>query len=373
MSRRLEVHDLIKPSQLSDPVSSRISTNGSSVPDRWLLQVRGLVQVIVEDQEGRRIGHGRDPEFPTLVENQIPGASYSPGQVFSSVFLNQPGIYTFTLIAQTPNSMHVSLSLYNSVSKFDTFFFQGVPMTERGQARLVYDTANQSAMLILALDREGNGEIERIQPVILSPQASDDVVPPTTQIDIKDNVVTLSATDNPGGAGVLRTYYTTDGMSRSIYTEPFTLPPDAKIVMAYSEDRAGNLEYPGAVRPVLGLSKTHLVMEVRAETQEVVRHTVDVINLDPISGTGQLEWEASTDVPWLSVEPSAGTTPYPITLSMHSADLGAELREAELKGISGITYEANVIVRSLTPGTVFTERILPVRVEVATAQRAQKG
>jgi hypothetical protein len=345
--------------------------NELSVPDRWLLMVRGLAQIIVEDQEGRRIGPGRDPDYPNFVENQIPGASYTPGRVFSSVFLNQPGIYTLTLIAQAPNSVHVSLSLYNAVSKFDTFFFQGVPMTERGQARLVYDTADQTATPILALDRKGNGEIEHIQPTILSPQASDDVVPPTTQIDINDNVVTLSATDNRGGAGVLRTYYTTDGISRSVYTEPFTLPPDAKIVMAYSEDRAGNLEYPGAVRPILGLSETQVVMKARAETHEAVRYTVDVINLDPISVTGRLEWQASTDVPWLSVEPRAGTTQHPITLSMRSADLGAEPREAWVKGISGIIYEANVIVRSLTPGTVFAERILPVRVEVATAQRAQ--
>ncbi|MDQ3583434.1 MAG: hypothetical protein M3495_18295 [Pseudomonadota bacterium] len=349
-----------------------INVNELSVPDRWLLVVRGVAQLTVEDQEGRRIGPSRDPGYAALIENQIPGATYNPGQVFSSVFLMEPGIYTFKLIAKAPDRVHVSLSLFNAVGKLYAIFFQGVPLTERSQVQLVYDTADRSTMPMLALDRDGNGEIEQIQPTILSPQASNDIAPPTTQIEINDNVVTVSAIDNPGGAGVLRTYYTTDGITRSIYTEPFALPPDAKIVMAYSEDRAGNLEYPGAVRPVLGLSETHVVMKVRAGTQDTVQHTVDVVNLDPISVTGQLQWEALTDVPWLSVEPSAGTTPYPITLSMYSADLGAEPREAGVKGISGIAYEANVIVRSVTPGTVFAERILSVRVEVATAQRALK-
>jgi len=211
-----------------------------------------MAQVSVEDQQGRRTGPREDQDYPNLIENQIPGASYKSGQFFSSVFLNQQGIYTFALIGQTSTSVHVLLSLYNAVSKFYTFFFQGIPMTERSHARLVYNTADQSAIPVLVLDREGNGEIEQIQPTILSPQASNDFVPPTTQIDINDNVLTLSATDNPGGAGVWRTYYTTDGTTRAVYTEPFRLPPDAKIVMAYSEDRAGNLEYPGAVWPVLG-------------------------------------------------------------------------------------------------------------------------
>jgi hypothetical protein len=337
------------------------------VPDRWLLQVRGLAQVMVEDQEGRYIGPSRNSEHPNLVENQIPGAAYTPGQLFSSVFLDQSGTYTFTFITQFPHSsVHISLSPYNAVSKFSTFYFQGIPMTERSQARLVYDTVDQSATLVLALDREGDGEIEQIQPTILSPQASDDIVPPTTQINIEDDdVVTASAADNPGGAGILRTYYSTDGTTHAVYTEPFSLPPDARIVMAYSEDRAGNLEYPGAVRPVLGLSETRVVMTAKAGAQEAVRHTVNVMNLNPLSGdplsvTGQLEWEASTEAPWLQVEPSAGTTPYPMTLFMHATDLAVG------------HYEAKVIVRSLTPGTVRAERTLDVHGEIVAVQRVSK-
>ena len=247
------------------------------VPDRWLLVVRGLAQLTVEDQEGRRVGPRREPEYSTLVENTIPGATYSPGQVFSSVFLNQPGTYTFMLIAQAPHNMHLSLKRYNSSSKFDTFFFQGIPMIEGAIARLVYDTTEPSTVPVLTVDREGNGESERIQPTILSPQASDDTVPPTTQIHINDNVVIVSATDNPGGAGVLRTYYTTDGVTRTVYIEPFPVPPDAKILMAYSEDRAGNLEYPGAVWPVFGLSHDNFVLNLAdsLNTRSVVGRNQD--------------------------------------------------------------------------------------------------
>jgi hypothetical protein len=358
-----------QPIQSSDPSKGMIVTP-SILPDRWLLIVRGMAQVMVEDQQGRRIGPIEGQDYPYLIENLIPGASYKPGQFFSSVFLTEPGIYTFIFMAPRPDqrsvtqasdSVHISLSLYNAVSKFHTFFFQGVPMAERSQARLVYTTAEQSAMPLLALDREGSGEIERIQPTILGPQASEDMVPPTTAIDISDNLVTVSAADNHGGAGVWRTYYTTDGIKRAIYTEPFPLPPDAKIVMAYSEDRAGNLEYPGAVQSVLGLSESHIVMKVSGTApQEPVRHTVNVVNLDPISVTSQLEWVAEADVPWLSVEPRAGTTPYSITLSVRSADL-----------TSG-SHEAMVLVRSRTTGTVFAERAIYVRVENPTPQEVRR-
>lgn len=325
-------------------------------PDRWLLQVRGTAQVMVEDHEGRYIGPSRNPDYPYLVENHIPGASYKPGQVFGSVFLDRPGVYSFTFVAQFPTSVHISLGLFNAAGRFHTFFYQNVPMTRQSQARLVYDTDDQSAPPVLELDREGNGNAERIQPTILSPRASNDYVPPRTHLELDGEVVTASATDNPGGAGVLHTYYTTDGTNRIVYGEPFSVPPDAKIVMAYSEDRAGNLEYPGAVRPVLGLSETHMVLRARVGSRETVRHDVEVVNLDPISVTGPLEWEASADVPWLWVEPSAGRTPYSITVSMRSADLPVG------------RHEGKVIVRSTTPETVFPERTLHVQGEIVAVR-----
>jgi hypothetical protein len=333
----------------------------SPVPDRWLLVVRGLTQVIVENQEGRRIGPSRDPDYPNVMENQIPGASYKPGQFFSSVFLNRPSIYTFTFIAHAPSNVHISLRLYNAVSKFHSFFFQGIPMTERSQARLVYDTADQSAMPVLALDREGNGVIEQISPTLLTPQASDDIVSPTTKIYINDNIVTLSATDNPGGAGVWRTYYTTDGITHSIYTDPFPLPPDSKIVMAYSEDRAGNLEYPGAVYPVLGISETKIVLKAKAGDRKAVQHVIDVVNLDPFPLTGPLQWEVFTEDPFLSIEPAAGLTPYSITIYANSAKL------------KPAPYKATVVIRALTANTVFAERTLQVQLRITAAPKSKKS
>lgn len=57
--------------------------------------------------------------------------------------------------------------------------------------------------------------------------------------------VTLAATDNTGGTGVGKTYYTTDGStpttSSTVYTAPFTVSSSAT-VQYFSTDRAGNAE-----------------------------------------------------------------------------------------------------------------------------------
>jgi hypothetical protein len=166
-------------------------------------------------------------------------------------------------------------------------------------------------------------------------------------------MVVLSATDDhPGSSGVWRTYYTTDARTFSIYDQPFPLPPEAKFVMAFSVDRNGNREYPGQVVPVLGLSEMQLAFTATAGHHKVTPHVVHVRNLDPLSGTGQLAWEASTNVPWLSLEKTKGQTPDLLKLSVNPGDLQPGM------------HTGSVVVRSPTPGVGHAERIIPVVLEV---------
>lgn len=77
-------------------------------------------------------------------------------------------------------------------------------------------------------------------------------------------------------------------------------------------------------------------------------------NLDSIMVSGSLAWEASTDVPWLLIEPRQGETPGQITLAVNTSDLepGA--------------YMGDVLIRSLTPGVVFAERIVTVTLNLTS-------
>ena len=103
-------------------------------------------------------------------------------------------------------------------------------------------------------DNAGNAETAHSQ--VIGIQQSADTTPPATTISCNGAAcastaytgqvtVTLSATDNAGGWGVDKTYYTTDGStpatSSTVYTGPFTLT-QTSTVKFFSTDLAGNAE-----------------------------------------------------------------------------------------------------------------------------------
>jgi hypothetical protein len=124
------------------------------------------------------------------------------------------------------------------------------------------------------------------------------------------------------------------------YEGPFPIPADAKVVMAYSEDIAGNLEYPGTARPVLGVSPS----EIRFDSPRDVA-SVEVLNLDPLRVSGQLDCVVLPHENWVVVEGGRGTTPYTFTV-----------RAADDQPHS----QATILVRTLTEGAVFAERTVTV-------------
>jgi len=81
-----------------------------------------------------------------------------------------------------------------------------------------------------------------------------------------------------------------------------------------------------------------------------------VMNPDPIPLTGQLQWLASTEAPWLAVEPQEGMTPGLITLSVNIGTLGPG------------TYTGSIIVSSPTPNVVYAERVISVDLVVSAGQ-----
>jgi peptidoglycan/xylan/chitin deacetylase (PgdA/CDA1 family) len=103
-------------------------------------------------------------------------------------------------------------------------------------------------------DNAGNAETAHSQTITLN--QAPDTTPPTTTIACNGAAcsstgytapvtVTLSATDNPGGWGVAKTYYTTDGStpttSSTVYTGPFTVKQNTTVEF-FSTDLAGNAE-----------------------------------------------------------------------------------------------------------------------------------
>ncbi len=126
------------PSQNPNPQTSDLSS-----ADRWLLRVRGDVQVEIVDDQGRRIGpfleredreeglrvgwfrqkredegeegrHLRQNQLPSIFEVSIPGASYKPERTFTSVLLTQPGMYTCKFLGRSPSAVDIYLTGFNA-------------------------------------------------------------------------------------------------------------------------------------------------------------------------------------------------------------------------------------------------------------------
>jgi len=320
--------------------------SASLTADRWLLRMRGPVQVEVVDQQGRRVG-----PYPEREEDESRRHHSWQGRTLK--LQREQGRPT-RQPQELPHLFEVSIP---GESMLQTIHYQGIPLNQHRRAQWAFNTSETYAPTAAAvrpmMTLEEDGRTQEIPPTaILDPHESRDILAPKTTISLEDGKVVIIATDDPGGSGVLRTYYTTDGRTFSVYQEPFPLPSEAKIVMAFSVDRNGNREYPGAILPVLGLSETHLTFTATAGEQKVGPHTVHVSNLDPLSVTGPLAWTASTDVPWLSIEKTEGQTPDQLTFSVDPGNLGPG------------THRGNVIVRSSTPGVVYAERVIPVVLEV---------
>jgi len=233
-----------KPLVSSATQAQEATPEQSLTADYWFLRMRGGATMRITDSQERYTGPAIDQ--PALFAMGIPGVNYNPGQSFSYVSIQQPGIYTFTLAGLTPSALDIYLTGFAGATQLNTVLFQGVPMTSTSQVQFVVNTQTTEAPP-MKLDYDGNGNIQLLLPTAtLDPLASTDTTPPQTAITIdKAGVVTISAQDNPGGAGVLRTVYILDAQQIIVYAGPFQLPLGVQKVTAFSLDRNGNQEYPG--------------------------------------------------------------------------------------------------------------------------------
>jgi outer membrane protein assembly factor BamB len=328
-------------------------------PDRWLVELRGLARLDVTDADGRHLGP--DPEHPYLLEEDIPGASYRAGPPISTAFL-QRGSYVVRVTALATTNASLNIRPYDAAGMFSTMLFRSVALDEGQVAELKLDAATgRRAPAVLGVRPEDGAGAREVGADILRPAQAMDIAPPTTTATIRDGLVRLAADDGDTGSGVYQTRYTTDGSTFEVYEGPFRLPGDARLLMAHSEDWAGNLEYPGAVLPALGLSETEVTLRPDASGHALAE--VRVENLDPIGISPSLDWEAEAGCDWLRLRPASGGTPETLTIL------------ADATGLAPGQHACDIVVRTTAPGALFSERVLPVVVvvEPVTADRRAVG
>jgi len=332
--------------------TARAQTLGQAAAGLFV-ELRGSAQLDITDDQGRHVGPLSNAQRAGLSELGIPGATYDagampnrPGLGFGAAFLGVPDNYTIQLTGLTPTGATLRVTAFTTGDDPPrTFVFQGIPLIEGSTAGVRYDMAAPSPLPTLYVRHPGRAGHTAIHPSVLDPvQASDEDTPKTVIQRVRGQAV-VTATD--AGSGVLRTYYTTDARDFRVYEGPQRVSSDAAIVMAFSVDRNGNMEYPGATLPVLRVSRSAVSVSGRIG-HPIAPRKVRVLNPDPIGVTAQLAFTAQSNVQWVSANPSSGMTPERIFLFFDTAGLPPGIH-------TGV-----VTVRSSTPNTVFSRRLIKV-------------
>jgi pimeloyl-ACP methyl ester carboxylesterase len=214
----------------------------------WLT-VSGPVEVEIRDSAGNEIKSGAQ-----TANNS--GATISQmGETFF-LFLPQGDRYEVRLLGQQQSAADVRIQQITGDQTAQTILFEDLPVTDKSQAHLLLDTVT-TGLANFSLDQDGDGVIEAVFPpaAVLNAQESLDTTPPVTLITVQGALlpdgrymgpvrITLTAQDNPGGAGVAKIEYSLNGGKTVLpYSDPFEVDPNSvAIILARATDRAGNEE-----------------------------------------------------------------------------------------------------------------------------------
>ncbi|MGW4873761.1 outer membrane protein assembly factor BamB family protein [Streptomyces chartreusis] len=335
--------------QVTEDASLLTALAGDESADRWGLELRGAATLDITDHEARHLGP--HPELPALVEEGIPGATLHPDLAITSAFLPE-GRYEVRVTPKKAGVVRLHVRPYRGATALAVLLFREAVLQADERAVLHLDAATGTggeAWLEIRSAEDGSVR-DRVAADVLSAVDAADTAPPRTTVTLAGGTVEAMADDGPQGSGVYRTWLTLDGAHHEPYGGgPVPVPDDAVVVMAYSEDGAGNLEYPGWALGALGLGERAL--RFRLEKQELTA-AVEVRNLDPLGVTAPIAWQAGTDARWLRLSPTSGTTP---------GSLRVEVLPDELPDNHG-DFTAQVRVTVTDDDALFRTRELTVRV-----------
>ena len=228
-----------------------------------LLSVWGDTRLSVYDTAGNYTGVTLDG----WIVNEIPGASFDPGE--GGTFLVLPITTTYSISLEQHSNIPLQIEVTDlraadgeeAINPYERATFIEIPSVISGTATMLldYSTGLDSLQLLVDLNNDGLPEQTITPTAILEQQGIQDITPPTTTISIEGNqdaqgfytglvTVTLSVQDGPEGfsTGVYKTEYSLDGgQSWLTYTGPTNFiaetVPEFK---ARSVDYGGNQEYP---------------------------------------------------------------------------------------------------------------------------------
>lgn len=228
------------------------------------IEVFSPIDIFVTDQFGNTLGLSEDGS----IINEIPNADFEVWGEHKFIYLpsDSQQDYAVSLQGTDTGTYTIKTNIIQNTEITQTEVFSNLPVTPEllGQVNL---SAEQTT---LSLDTDGDGSTDQIvEPsAVLDSQESEDLTPPETQVILtgkekkdgsygNDVLVELQAADNL--SGVLKTWYSLDGVDFSEYTEPFILEKkDIYELYYYSTDRAGNNEEVDILDILAGIKQKQL-------------------------------------------------------------------------------------------------------------------
>jgi pimeloyl-ACP methyl ester carboxylesterase len=250
---------LAEPAVLDGPQYTPISTSPTPLSG-YQFMFNGDANVIAADGQNRRTGMTQ----PEVYEVGIPGSSLDTLGDATSLFLPITGTYTITVTGAADSLADLRLRHIVNGAVADTVLYKDLDVTAGSLATLRFNVVNPDYTLDLDQNGDGSSDGTREPDAFLNAAQSQDITPPTTQVQIQGAIgprgwyvgpVTVSAvaTDNVGGSGVLRLDYSLDGGRTMLpYTGPFMVESSTTTEVVFlAVDVAGNTE-PGFTVAVTG-------------------------------------------------------------------------------------------------------------------------
>lgn len=286
-----------------------------------ICQIRGKIVTYhspialhVYDEDGRHVG----PDAGGDIDNQIPGAQYDIIEDNKFVFL-PPG-HTYRIVGQATGigAFNSRIETIDNGLVTQTAYYNQIPITTTNTNVEMTVIDNQTDYT-MKIDQDGDQAFEAIvQPSsILDEQGSADVTKPETNINISgtqgdDNwyvstaQISLTASDNEGGSGILKTEYSLDdGQTWQIYTDTINIDKQgANKILFKSTDRAGNIEEEKTIEfkidTIMPISDSILIGAMGQNNWHTSDVQVSLYAEDNTDGSGvdKIEYSADNGSTW---------------------------------------------------------------------------
>ena len=246
------------------------------------IEYHSPIELHIYDGVNRHVG----PDANGDIEMKIEGAQYDILDDNKFVFLPFEGSYKITGKATAVGSFDAYIRVIDDGEYGRTVYFNDVPLTSTS-TNIQILTNSQEPVMEIDQDGDGTFESEREPDAFLDEEESQDLEKPETAINLSgelgqsewyksDVEVSLSAEDNEGGAGILKTEYSlNNGQNWSVYQQSFIVPQEGTTTIFYqSVDRAGNVETTkeGAIK--IDKTQPTLNIQIPLDGQEFLQNDV---------------------------------------------------------------------------------------------------